>query len=176
MIRFLTALATLAAQAPDELDHELGEFNLFLFCFLVIGLVALAVLCVIGIIVGVFVVVTGGAAVVSGAALSSSIAAALRRNPQTGLMWFVIQLSIAGGTVSGFAVGAVYSYFHKMAVWNWQHTGLAALMGACTSAAIGWISVQLWLHVWNQLQQWWRQRGQSKEANRSLSSNSHQTL
>lgn len=176
MIRFLTALATLAAQAPGELDHELGEFNLFLFCFLVIGLVALAVLCVIGIIVGIFVVVTGGAAVVSGAALSSSIAAAVRRNPQTGLMWFVIQLSLAGGTVSGFAVGAVYSYFHKMAVWNWQHTGLAALMGAGTSAAIGWISVKLWLLVWNQLQQWWRQRGQFKDANRSLSSNSHQTL
>jgi hypothetical protein len=96
---------------PWQLRHQTNsitsweEFNLFLFSFLVIGLVALAVLCVIGIIVGVFVVVTGGAAVVSGAALSSSIAAAVRRNPQTGLMWFVIQLSIAGGTVSGFAVG-----------------------------------------------------------------------
>ena len=175
MIRFLTALASLAAQAPGELDPEMGEFNLFLFCFLVIGLVALAALCVIGIIVGIFVLVTGGAAVVSGAALTSSIVAAVRKNPQTGLMWFVIQLSIAGGAVLGFAVGAIYSYLHQEDVWNWQHTGLAALIGACTSAAIGWISVKLWLRVWNQLHQWWRQRGQSEEANRSLSASSHQT-
>jgi hypothetical protein len=59
----------LAAQAPGELDPEAGEFNLFLFCFLVIGLVALAALAVIGIVVGIMVAVTGGAVVVSGAAL-----------------------------------------------------------------------------------------------------------
>lgn len=165
MNQFLTALLTMAAQAPGELDPELGEFNLFLFGFAVIGLVAGAVLVVIGIVVGVFVVVTGGAAVVSGAALSSSIAAGIRRSPQTGLMWFVVQLSIAGGAVSGFAVGAAYSYLNNLPVWNWQHSGLAALVGACTGAAIGWISLKLWLRVWNLIQQWWRQRGRLEQAN-----------
>lgn len=156
MIQVLTALMTVAAQTAPDLDPEMGESNLFLFCFLVIGLVALVVLVVIGIAVGVVVVVTGGAAVVSGAALSSSIAAAVSRSPQTGLMWFVVQMSFVGGAVSGFGVGALYSYFHQMPVWNWQHSGQAALIGAATSTAIGWISVRLWFRIWSQLQQWWR--------------------
>jgi hypothetical protein len=160
--RFLTAVLILAAQAPGELDPEAGEFNLFLFCFLVIGLVALAALAVIGIVVGIIVAVMGGAAVVSGAALSSSIAAAARRNPQTGLMWFVVQMSCAGGAVSGFAVGALYSSFHQLPALNWTHSGLAALIGAGTSAAIGWTSVKLWTRIWRQLQQWWQQRGSLK--------------
>ena len=159
MIRFLTAFLTLASQAPGELDPEAGEFNLFLFSFLVIGLVAIAALAVIGIVVGIIVAVMGSAAVVSGAALSSSIAAAARRSPQTGLMWFVVQMSFAGGAVSGFAVGALYSSFHQLPVWNWPHSGLAALIGAGTSAAIGWAAVKLWLRIWRQLQQWWQQRG-----------------
>ena len=162
MTRFLTAVLILAAQAPGELDPEAGEFNLFLFSFLVIGLVALAALAVIGIVVGIMVAVTGGAVVVSGAALSSSIAAAARRSPQTGLMWFVVQMSFAGGAVSGFAVGALYSSFHQLPVLNWTHSGLAALIGAGTSAAIGWISVKLWLRIWRQFQQWWQQRGSLK--------------
>jgi MFS family permease len=163
--RFLTAVLILAAQAPGELDPEAGEYNLFLFCFLVIGLVALAALAalaVIGIVVGIMVAVTGGAMVVSGAALSSSIAAAARRSPQTGLMWFVVQMSFAGGAVSGFAVGALYSSFHQLPVLNWTHSGLAALIGAGTSAAIGWIPVKLWLRIWRQFQQWWQQRGSLK--------------
>jgi hypothetical protein len=160
--RFLIAVLILAAQAPGELDPEAGEFNLFLFCFLVIGLVALAALAVIGIVVGIMVAVTGGAVVVSGAALSSSIAAAARRSPQTGLMWFVVQMSFAGGAMSGFAVGALYSSFHQLPVLNWTHSGLAALIGAGTSAAIGWISMKLWLRIWRQLQQWWQQRGSLK--------------
>jgi hypothetical protein len=160
--RFLIAVLILAAQAPGELDPEAGEFNLFLFSFLVIGLVALAALAVIGIVVGIMVAVTGGAVVVSGAALSSSIAAAARRSPQTGLMWFVVQMSFAGGAVSGFAVGALYSSFHQLPVLNWTHSGLAALIGAGTSAAIGWISVKLWLRIWRQFQQWWQQRGSLK--------------
>jgi hypothetical protein len=160
--RFLTAVLILAAQAPGELDPEAGEFNLFLFSFLVIGLVALAALAVIGIVVGIMVAVTGGAVVVSGAALSSSIAAAARRSPQTGLMWFVVQMSFAGGAVSGFAVGALYSSFHQLPVLNWTHSGLAALIGAGTSAASGWISVKLWLRIWRQFQQWWQQRGSLK--------------
>lgn len=159
MTRFLTAVLILAAQAPGELDPEAGEFNLFLFSFLVIGLVAIAALAVIGIVVGIIVAVMGSAAVVSGAALSSSIAAAARRSPQTGLMWFVVQMSFAGGAVSGFAVGALYSSFHQLPVWNWPHSGLAALIGAGTSAAIGWAAVKLWLRIWRQLQQWWQQRG-----------------
>ena len=162
MTRFLIAVLILAAQAPGELDPEAGEFNLFLFSFLVIGLVALAALAVIGIVVGIMVAVTGGAVVVSGAALSSSIAAAARRSPQTGLMWFVVQMSFAGGAVSGFAVGALYSSFHQLPVLNWTHSGLAALIGAGTSAAIGWISVKLWLRIWRQFQQWWQQRGSLK--------------
>lgn len=167
MTWLLITLTDLAAQAPGEFDPEAGEFNLFLFCFLVIGLVTIAVLVVIGIVVGIIVAVTGGAVVVSGAALSSSIAAAVHRSPQMGLVWFVIQLSIAGGALSGFAVGAIYSYLHELPVWNWQHSGLAVLIGACTSVAIGWISVKLWLHVWNQLHTWWRHRGALE---RSLSS------
>jgi len=162
MIRLLTVLHALAAQAPGEIDPEMGEFNVFLFCLLVIGLVAMAVLVVIGIVIGVIMAITGGAVVVSGAALSSTIAAAVRRSPQAGLLWFVVQLSIAGGALSGFAVGAIYSHWHELSVWNWQHSGLAALIGACTSAAIGWISVKLWLHVWNQLHTWWRHRGASE--------------
>ena len=162
MTRFLTAVLILAAQAPGELDPEAGEFNLFLFSFLVIGLVALAALAVIGIVVGIMVAVMGGAVIVSGAALSSSIAAAARRSPQTGLMWFVVQMSFAGGAVSGFAVGALYSSFHQLPVLNWTHSGLAALIGAGTSAAIGWISVKLWLRIWRQFQQWWQQRGSLK--------------
>ncbi|HRH94288.1 MAG TPA: hypothetical protein PLB55_00060 [Prosthecobacter sp.] len=169
MIRFLTAFLTLASQAPGELDPEAGEFNLFLFCFLVIGLVTLVALVVIGIVVGIIVAVTGGAVVVSGAALSSSIAAAARRSPQTGLMWFVVQMSFAGGAVSGFAVGALYSYFNKLPVWNWPHSGLAALIGASTSAAIGWASVKLWIRIWRQLQQWWQQRGQLERSSQTTS-------
>lgn len=151
-------LISQATQTVDELSPESDEFNLFLFSFLVIGLVSIAVLVAIGICLGLFLTIAGGAAVVSGAALTSAIAATKRQNPQTGLMWFVIQLSLAGGALSGFSIGAVYSHLHQLPVWNWSYSGLATLLGASLSAGIGWISVKLWLRVWIQLLQWWQHR------------------
>ncbi len=153
-----TAFITFALQTANELDPEMGEFNLFLFSFLVVGLVTLTVLVIIGIITGLALAITGSAVVLTGAALSSAIAATARRNPQTGLMWFVVQMSLAGGAMSGFAIGALYSHLHKLSVWNWHYSGLATLLGGSLSAGIGWISVKLWLRVWLQLVQWRQHR------------------
>ena len=170
MTRWLTFFLLVAPEASSGLDHELGEFNLFLFCFLVIGLIGMAVLIGAGIVTGVFVALTGGATVVSGVALSSSIAAAVSRSPLTGLKWFVIQMSMAGGAVSGFLIGAIYSHLHKMPLWNWQSSGLAALLGAVLSGGIGWTSLKLWLKVWHQLQQWWQRQTPLDSTNRGIPS------
>lgn len=151
-------MATLAAQAPGELDPEAGEFNLFLFMFLVIGIVALFVLALVGLIVGIVVATTGGFLVLSGAAFSSSLAAVLRKSPTVGFTLFVVQMAAVAGAILGGVTAALYDYYRSSLELNWNHIGLGCLAGGGASAALGWLSVRLWLGIWQQLQQWWRAR------------------
>lgn len=172
MTRLMTFLLLVAPEASSGLDHELGEFNLFLFCFLVVGLVGMAVQIGIGVVTGICMAAIGGGMVISSAALSALIAATASRNPWTGLKWFVVQLSLAGGALSGLVIGLIYSYLHGIPAWNWQCSGLSALLGAGVSAVIGWAALKFWLKAWNQIHQRWR-RHTPDSINHDVSSENH---
>ncbi len=143
MIATLHSFLVLLMEAADDIDPEAGEFNLFLFCFLVAGLAALCILILIGIILGLFAFAAitgiGVASITANAVLSGLIC----RSPRIGLTVLTLQFGAVIGLIFGMASSVATRWLLSFPPFDLTSMVACGLLGAVLGAFIAWISLSL---------------------------------
>lgn len=141
-------------QAADEIDPEAGEFNLFLFCLLVIALTAFCLLIAIGIVAGLLVAAAIAGVGFLGITSNAIISGLACKSPKVGLTVLTLQF---GGLV-GLVVGTAFCVATRW-VLNSDPFDLVALLvcgalGIALGASMAWLSLSLIVSVFRKIREY----------------------
>lgn len=143
MIARLLSLSMPLLQVADEMDPEAGEFNVFLFCFLVVGLVTLCVLTVIGIIVGLVAAAAIAGVGMMGITANAIIVGLTCKSTRAGLTTLVLQFGAALGLMTGAATCLAIRWLQGSPPFELVSILVCGASGAVLGTGFTWISFKL---------------------------------
>ncbi|MFZ4682874.1 MAG: hypothetical protein ACOYMS_10245 [Terrimicrobiaceae bacterium] len=151
MIATVHCLIVALSQAADDFDPEEGEFNLFLTCILLIGIAALCVLILVGIVIGLiaFAALTGiGVASITANAIVTGL---ICKSPKVGLNALTLQFGAAIGLFFGIAGCVATRWLLGYAPFDFVSLFVTGILFAALGASIAWISFSLVLACFRQI-------------------------
>lgn len=130
-------------QAADDIDPEAGEFNLFLFCFLIAGVAALCILIVIGIIAGLLAFAAFTGIGVGSIAANAILAGLISKSPKVGLSAFILHFGAMLGLISGMALCFATRWLLSYTPFDFISLISCGILGAILGSFLAWISFSL---------------------------------
>lgn len=137
------SLLPILLRAGEEIDPEAGEFNVFLFCLLLVALTAFCLLVVMGIVVGLLVAAAMAGAGFLGIMANAILSGLASRSPKVGVTVLILQF---GGLI-GFIVGTASCVIVRWMLGT-DPVDLVALLicgtfGILLGGGMAWISFNL---------------------------------
>lgn len=155
-------LLPILLQAGEEMDPEAGEFNVFLFCLLIVALTAFCLLVAIGIVVGLLVAAAMVGAGFLGIFANALISGLVCKSPRVGVTVLTLQF---GGLI-GLTVGTASCLAARCLLTD-NPVDLVPLLicgafGMILGAGMAWVSLRLIVAAFTRIKEYYDLRSQTR--------------
>ena len=133
-------------QAAEEIDGGVDDFSPLLFCMLIIGIVALVVLCflvVVGIIIGLLTFAALAGIGVAGITANAVVSGLLTKSPTVGITVLVLQFGAAVGLVFGLTACLAVRWLLGYAPFDLVSIAASGLGASAIGIAMAWIGYRI---------------------------------
>lgn len=153
MMENCLSLLPLLLQVSAEIDPEAGEFNLFLFCFVIVALAAFCLLIAIGILVGLVAAIAMAGAGLLGIVANAIISGLACKSPRVGVTVLTFQFGGLIGLGAGLASCIAARWLLRYDPMDPVTLLLCGALGAVFGTGTAWISLGLFVAVFRQIKE-----------------------